>query len=197
MFSPFARLFKLKIPVFAFLILVLCVCTPSHKETGSILAEAYGEKLLYSDLQHALPTNLSSEDSVILINSLINKWIEERVLLEKAEFNIDEQALNNINSKVQDYRNSLLIFAYEKELLKANMDTSISLSAIENYYNQNLNNFILDQAVVKCLYFRVNKTSPSLKEIQEHYRLKNTEDSIFLSDLETLEQKKYAIDPSK
>ncbi|MCL2042441.1 MAG: hypothetical protein FWG84_10470, partial [Bacteroidales bacterium] len=69
------------------------------------------------------------------------------------------QAVRNLSEKEQDftpqleaYKNSLLLYAYENRLIDQNLDTLISNTEIQQYYQERLDDFILNRNTVKALY---------------------------------------------
>jgi hypothetical protein len=63
-----------------------------------------------------------------------------------------------INKQLQDYKESLTVFLYEKELIREKLDTTVSEQAILDYYNKYKDNFELKTGVVKMRYVMIPKT---------------------------------------
>ena len=59
------------------------------------------------------------------MQSYIDSWIKKQLLVAQAEMNLTE-ALKDVEGRINDYRNSLLIYAYQHELIKQNFDTVVS-----------------------------------------------------------------------
>jgi hypothetical protein len=45
----------------------------------------------------------------------------------------------------------LLIYKYEEQMLRDRLDTVVSDAEIEQYFNQNASNFVLEENIVKAL----------------------------------------------
>lgn len=184
--------------VFVFFIGLISSCQLSlFKDPAEdpVLVTAYGKSLRKSEIPFTfseLP--LSKQDSEVFIQTYINTWIESQVMLNKSEINVDQEYLELVNQKVVDYRNSLMIYEYEKKLILQNIDTTISNDDIQEYYEKNTDNFNLNDPIVRCLFLKVNKKSTVLEEFSKHYQLKNAEDSVFIHDMAKLEAEKYMID---
>ncbi len=166
---------------------------PKHDEGDVLLAEAYGDKLYLSQLDF-ISAFASKEDSLTFIKSAVNTWVEKKIILEKAKFNIDNQTQDDISKKVEDYKNSLLLFAYEDALISQKMDTVIHDQQIEEYYQSMQENFVLEENIARVLFLKISKNSSLQKEFIQRYKLRNLEDSIFIKDMAKLECEKYFID---
>lgn len=120
--------------------------------TSEIVAIVNTDKLFKEDLKEILPQNISAEDSLILVKSFIQDWAIKRLFLKKAETNNSSKTLENINKLVKDYKESLLINNYKEELIKQKLDTVILEEEVESYYNNNKENFKLNDVLVKAKY---------------------------------------------
>ena len=100
----------------------------SYKENDYFLVSVHGQDLFYSDIKHLFSDDLNEIDSVRLIKSLCEKWVKEQILVQKAKINlpINQQ---NIKAQVESYENSLLIYAYQKEMLN-------KLQKFQSYQNK-------------------------------------------------------------
>ncbi len=159
----------------------------SSTSDDQILATAFGEELHYNEVASRIPKMVSEEDSLNIVNAYINQWTEQQVLLNKAAYNIDDSLMDEINSKLEDYKNSLLIFEYEKRLLLAQMDTSVSEKEIQEYYKEHSHNFKIQEPIGRFLFIKVPKQSSVLKNISKAYKLKDQSDSLYLNEIASLE----------
>ena len=62
-------------------------------------------------------------------------------MLQKAKQNIQIDKAS-LKRKVDDYKNTLIIYDYEQAMLQEKLDTTVSKSEIEDYYDNNQQNFI-------------------------------------------------------
>lgn len=134
------------------------------------------ERYLYRPEIAALITpETSPEDSAILINSYIRNWIKKQLILHRAEQNLDEKK-KNVEQQLVDYRNSLITYIYESELIRQKLDTAVTEEEIEKYYSENQNNFELRDNIIKVLYLRVKKDAPKIRKVKEWYRSSSAKD---------------------
>lgn len=114
-----------------------------------------GDKLLYqSNISDIIPKNSSKEDSILLANDYINKWVKQELLIQKADENLSPEQ-KNVDAELLAYRNSLIIYRYKNELIKQRMDTVVAASEIEEYYNKHSANFNLNRSIVKAIFVKI------------------------------------------
>lgn len=155
--------------IFASLIIFSC----KNSVDKNILASAFDKNLYYDDVILELPSNII--DTSLFINKYINEWVSDQVMLKQALVNIDEDEY--IDASVQKFKNSLLIFEYQKELINQNFDTTISSVEILDYYNNNIDKFKLDQDIFKGRLVIIDKNAPNLKSLYNNFK-SNDDDEI-------------------
>jgi len=116
------------------------------------------------------------QDSVEFVKQFVDKWTREEVIIQRALLELPDEALN-VERQLEDYKKSLIIYAYEKELIKKNLDTLVTDQEIQEYYSENQENFKLQDYIVKVFYLKVSKEAPKLDELRKWYKLKNEDDS--------------------
>jgi hypothetical protein len=102
----------------------------------------------------------------VRVEAFINSWVRKQLLIQEAakKININEA---EIERKILDYRYSLIAYEYQALYIKQNLDTAVATSEIEQYYKENLDNFILKQNIVRATYMKVPKTAPRTNKIKE------------------------------
>ena len=159
--------------IFVFLVIILSCKNSVNK---NILATAFDKDLSYEDVLLELPLNII--DTSLYIEKYIDEWVSEQAILQKALFNLDEDEY--IDAAVQKFKNSLLIYEYQKNLINQNFDTTISSDEILDYYNENINKFKLDQDIFKGRLVIIDKDAPNLKSL---YNIFNSNDNDDVDDL--------------
>jgi hypothetical protein len=145
--------------------------------TSEIIAIVNTYKLFKADLKDFLPRNISREDSLILVKSFIQDWAVKKLLLDAAANNNTQESLKNINSLVQDYKESLLINNFKEALIKQQLDTIISDDEVEAYYLINNENFKLNEVLVKSKYLYFDASVINKKEIIKFFKSEEIEDA--------------------
>ncbi len=126
----------------------------SGKKSGQIIAECYGQYLYIDDLDGIVVPGLPPNDSIAVARQFIDNWIMQQIMLHQAENNLTETELD-FTDQVEAYRNSLIIYAYESELIRQKLDTAVSIAQIEEFYNNNQQDFQLRENIVKARYIKI------------------------------------------
>lgn len=134
-------------------------------DKGKVIATVYTHNLYESDLAVAVPPGLTPEDSARRAENFINSWVREMLLLTKAESNLPPNDAE-MEKKLRDYKNSLIIYAYETELVHQKLDTVVTDAEIEKYYNEHPNDFQLRDNIVKVVYVKVDRKAPNLPKLK-------------------------------
>lgn len=156
-------MFSIQSNKFKIIVLVLVIGLFScSKEEGSPLAKVYDNYLYEKDIEGLVPEGLSSSDSLSFVQNYIKQWVESQIILNKAKKNIDD----DFTRQLEDYKNSLILNSYEAKIVNQLIDTNVSQQEIEKYYNENLDNFILRDNIVKLLYIKLDKKSGAINQIK-------------------------------
>jgi len=165
----------LKGVLYIFLVLVLFGCGEADPNAGRIKLAQVGEKFLFMDeLIDEVPFGLSKEDSASFVDQFVEKWTKEEAILQRAKHELPEDALN-VEKQLKDYERSLILYAYEKELIKQQLDTVVSAKEIQDYYQKNQENFKLQDYIVKVFYLKAGLDAPKLDEVRKWYKLSKEE----------------------
>lgn len=168
--------------ILLFVVFILATgCQEQNNTDKRPIAKIHNKYLYLSDLKSVIPDDKSEEDSTLIAKNYIDKWIKKQLLLEKAERNLPEER-KDITKQIQDYRASLLIYRYQQELIDQKLDTVVSDEEVENYYNENTSNFVLDKNLAKILYIKLSVNSPNLENVRRWYRSNDEEDLDKLKD---------------
>ncbi len=141
-----------------------------------------GEHYLYpSDISRMLPPNTDSEDSIMLANDYINKWVKQQLLIEKANENLTPDQ-KDVARELEEYRNSLIIYRYKNELVRQRMDTVVTPEQINDYYEQNRQTFLLDRSIVKAVFIKIPNDLANPSMLKEMVKDDSEEGRIELRD---------------
>ncbi len=151
------------------------------KSDGKQIARAFDKYLTAADLTDIVPKGTSHADSLTIVRNYIDNWIHQQVVLHKAEDYLS-QDLKNVEKQLEEYRNSLITYNYERELIQQKLDTSMTDADIQQYYNDHQSNFQLKDNIIKVLYLRVPKKAPKLDKVRNWYKSDNAKDRKMLED---------------
>ena len=147
------------------LLLTALLFTSCHHrgDDSPLLATVYGHELHKSDLEGLVGAGVGTEDSAAIVASYVEQWIRQTVLLAKAEKNI----VDNFDRQLNEYKNSLLIYAYEQKIVNQLLDTNVSDDQIAEYYEQHQEDFLLKSAIVKAVYVTAPVKSPAIAKLKK------------------------------
>lgn len=126
------------------------------EDRGKLLASVGESKLFADDVAGLVNNTTPIDDSIQITKTFIEGWIKRHVIVDEARQSID---LNEAELKTQlkNYEESIIKYHYERQILQNRIDTSISETAINNYYLQNKENFKLRSNIVQALFIKIPK----------------------------------------
>ena len=172
----------MRIALISFLTLVT-TCKLDTSSPDTAIARVNDQYLYASDIASSLGDNLSSPDSASLVQNYINTWAKEKLLLDKAVFNLNAAQQEDLEVLIRRYRNDLFIKTYQEEWLKARVDTVVTYTEIESYFKENKQNFRLNQDVLRGRYIELPITNFNKASVVKALRRYNTEDRSYLDSI--------------
>ncbi len=146
-----------------------CSSNAEKDQDRVAVARANNEYLYQDDIIDIVPAGTPTKDSAELIKKYIDNWIRESLVTQKAESNLGDDQ-KNVEKQLRNYRNSLITYTYEKELVKQKLDTIVTDAEIEEYYNNNKADFELKDNIIKVVYVKVDKKAPGLDKLKKMYK---------------------------
>lgn len=138
----------------------------STLEDREAVARVNNTYLYKDELSGIAAFGSSKEDSTDRIEAYIDSWIRKELLIQEAarKININEA---EVERKILDYRYSLIAYEYQSYYIKQNLDTIFDESEIKKYYEDNIDNFILKQNIVRATFIKVPKNAPKMNRLKE------------------------------
>lgn len=133
---------------------LLIQCTPKTEVDNNVIARVGEKTLLQSEVSQIIPKEIEKQDSILLANDYIRKWVRQELLIQKANENLTF-AQKDLTREIEEYRNSLIIYKYKNELMNQQMDTLVTMQQIEQYYDSNPDNFKLNSNIVKAIFIKI------------------------------------------
>ncbi len=108
----------------------------------------------------------TKEDSVARVEAYVDSWIRKQLLIQEAtkKININEA---EVERKILDYRYSIIAYEYQSYYIKQNIDTVFNDAEVEEYYKNNIDNFILKQNIVRATFIKVPKNAPKANKLKD------------------------------
>jgi hypothetical protein len=64
-----------------------------------VIARVYDKYLYVSDIRNLVPKGASKNDSLTIIRSFVQNWIQQQAVLKRAEDNLDDES-KNVDTKL-------------------------------------------------------------------------------------------------
>jgi len=170
--------------IVSLLILIFASSCKLFRKNGdkkNAVARVYDMYLFPEDLAGIVPTGSSRQDSLSITKNFIDNWIKQKVVLHKAEENLDNEK-KDVEKQLTEYRNSLITYAYEKALIEQKLDTLISQQEIEDFYSNNQSNFELKDNIIRVIYLKLNRKSPKIEKAKQWFNSDNKKDRELLTE---------------
>lgn len=174
---------------------LLCSCSDSNTKGEKPIVCAYSECLYPSDLIPLFDEqmNYSESDSLQIIESFTRQWLLNRVLSKKAEENLNEEE-KDVETLINDYRKSLLIYRYQQKIVSERIDTFVSDEEMKNYFKKHPDDFSLTQPIVRINYVKIKRDSKALNKIEALLKSNTASDKTKLFQLCVMHSEKQFLD---
>ena len=153
--------------LFLMLFIVSCSLDSSilKRKSNEVIAEVGGEKLLLEDLTRNLDfKNLNESDSLLVVDSYIKNWVSDRLMYIKAKQSIDN--LDEVDSLVEVYKRSLIVYEYESQLVNEHLSDQMSDAQMRIYYKENSSLFTLTEPLLKGMLLVSYSDVPDLQVLE-------------------------------
>jgi hypothetical protein len=117
---------------------------------GDALATVGDARLYPEEVAPLFTPGIDPADSLKLLNSYVDNWVKQQLKIRMAE-NYSPEEEDRIARMVSDYRNSLLIYEFEKQYLDERLDTAVTREQIDEYYAAGSTGFLLTEPLVKAI----------------------------------------------
>jgi hypothetical protein len=162
--------------------LFLTSCKRPVPLSGEQAVARVNNAFLYkSDLKHLLPVNTSPADSALIVQRYVDTWIRQQVFLNEALNNLSSGNMN-FDRQIEEYRNSLIIFSFENQLVNQQLDTLVTEKQLAEYYEKNKADFRLRNNIVKVNYVKLPLDTPDLGQFRRMFRSTDPEEAGLLED---------------
>lgn len=140
---------------------------PSNElENREPVARVNNTYLFKDELAGIAALGSTKEDSAARVEAYIDSWIRKELLIQEAarKININEA---EVERKILDYRYSIIAYEYQSYYIKQNLDTVFTKEEIRKYYENNIDNFILKQNIVRATFVKVPKNAPKMNKLKD------------------------------
>ena len=134
------------------------------EENADVLARVGNATLYKKDIIYSP----SLGDSSQVYSNQINLWVKKQLVLNSAFQN--DEIMNEIQDKVDNYKESLMLFEFEKYLFANSNNVDISKDEVSKYYEENVEDFILPFNLVRAIYVKIPFDAPSINTFRNNLR---------------------------
>jgi len=170
----------LKRSLFIFTALLLTSCSNISDNNSNDLIARAGENFLY---QNQLPPFSSEEDSILRYLNYIETWAKEKILYDLSLTNLSQSKKNDLDLLVEKYKVDLYINSYKDLIVNSRIDSIVTDQEIESFYNMNIDNFKLNENLLKYRYLKVPSDNINISRIRRYIQRLNESDREFLDSL--------------
>ncbi len=168
---------------YTILLLFILSCNYNLKNNDGYVARVGDEFLSVDEIQELVPNNLNIQDSIQLVNNIIEEWATSKLLIQNAIINLTDLEKSKIDNKSEKYKQNLIISEYRNKISKTNNDTLVSDYEIDLFFNENSKNFKLFEEIIKGRYIKLNKNTFNINEIKRRFRRFNQSDKSFFDSI--------------
>ena len=170
----------MKRSLFIFTALLLTSCSNISDNNSNDLIARAGENFLY---QNQLPPFSSKEDSILRYLNYIETWAKEKILYDLSLTNLSQSKKNDLDLLVEKYKVDLYINSYKDLIVNSRIDSIVTDQEIESFYNMNIDNFKLNENLLKYRYLKVPSDNINISRIRRYIQRLNESDREFLDSL--------------
>lgn len=131
------------------------------------MAEAFHQKLFWSEVVDHIPYNTSTEDSLFFIEKYVEEWVLYQTLLAKAKNSLSQNE-QNFSSQIAQYKNKLLIDKYLQKTSENSNRFIVSNQELTDFLNKTITEEIPEyRDMVKLNYIKLSNPSKLYKKIKD------------------------------
>ena len=169
-----------KHPLFIPIYLLIFSCSNINNDNSNDLIARAGENYLY---QNELPSFSSQQDSLIRYKNFIELWAKEKLLFDLSLTNLSQSKKNELDLLIEKFKIDLYINSYKDLIINSRIDSIVTDEEIESFYNSNIDNFTLNETLLKYRYLKVPIDNININRIRRYIQRLSNDDRNFLDSL--------------
>ncbi|WP_367399966.1 peptidyl-prolyl cis-trans isomerase [Psychroserpens sp. SPM9] len=185
-----------KVTVLVISIMTLVSCDFFKETDDRIPVARIGENYLYQeDIEDLVVEGTPANDSTQIVNSFINRWATQQLLLDGAVRNLSEGKQADFNKLITQYKNDLYTKAYLEALVKKSIDTVVNETEAKAVFDANQETFKLNEELVKFRYITIPQNAINEDEIKSRFKRFDADDKRYLDSI-SVQFKSYSLNDS-
>jgi len=180
------------------LIIVISISSCDYfkqEEIGEPIARVNDSYLYKKDIKDLIFESTSKEDSILIVNNFIKRWATQQLLIDQSLINLPQNQQEDFNKLVEEYKTDLFTEAYKSAIISRQLDSVVTKEELETFYQNNSENFRLNDELVKVRYIFVANNYSNISEITEKIKRFNKKDQKDLQNL-TIKFKAFNLNDS-
>jgi len=180
-------------------IIVLCfTCSCNFfqtEEKGEPIARVNNTYLYKEDIKDIVPKDASEQDSASIVNTYINRWASQLLLMDGALVNLPEDKQKEFSKLVKQYKSDLYTKAYLELLVKKNIDTTVTQNQSKTFYESNKESFKLNDDLLQFRYIKLLQNTIDLDTFKNRFKRFKYKDKKYLDSV-SVQFKSYTLNDS-
>jgi hypothetical protein len=145
-------------------------CSNGGHSSGDIILAKVGDKYLYiSEFSGNILPNIGKTDSIQLINSFVDNWVRQEILLQHAIKNLPD-SLKDFRKQLKTYENNLIIYEFKKRLVDIRLNVEVTDKEIMDYYKTHTADFELKENIVRFAFIKIPVQSNRVALARKHMK---------------------------
>ncbi|WP_246581418.1 peptidylprolyl isomerase [Echinicola shivajiensis] len=169
--------------------------TEEEEKDNPVVASVDNNFLRKADLAFITKETTTREDSISLATRYIQSWVKKQLMIKEAGQNITlSQA--ELDKKLLDYKYALIVYEYEKQYIEENLNKEVSDEEIQRYYEDNQDNFILKEIIVRTNFIKLEKNLSQNSKVEKLLKQNTAESKEALRELAIKSASNYFLEDS-
>ena len=157
------------------LLLSSCQYFGSQQSSKQAVARVGNFYLYAANLEGLVPEGSDPEDSLEITKAYVDNWVRRHLILMEAEAKLSAEQ-KDVSQKLEEYRQSLLQYRIENEVIAPQMDTVVDQDLILTYYQANKSQLALRRPLLKARFVKLDRAAPRLDFLKSLMRGKRARD---------------------
>lgn len=153
---------------FVFIAFSSCNFFEEEQKPQSI-ARVGNSYLFKTEIKDLIAAGTSKEDSIVLVRNYIDRWASQKLLIAAAERNIGKNKKQEFNLLIKQYKIDLYTKAYIDEVIEQTVDSVVNKKELQQFYNENKENFRTNGTLVQLRYIHLAKDNPRFGTIRSKF----------------------------
>lgn len=150
------------------------MCKSGDASDDRVRLAKVGANVIYLDeAVQGMPQGLSAKDSTAYVQQFLKSRVKELLLYDKALKNIPQG--QDIDELVENYRRSLVIYAYQQQVLNEKMQNDITDTEVQVFYENNRDRFNTGHDLIKGIFIKIPKSTPDMAKLKKLYKNSSNE----------------------